>query len=172
MSRSAFATLFGASFFLYNFSLTSQFVHHLFYVILSAHIILGTGESGKSTFIKQMRIIHGAGYSDEDKQGFIKLVYQNMFMAMQSMIRAMELLKIQYGDKTSEVPTTTFWLSKKSQILLPFKEKAEMVREIDHETVTTLEPPYADALQQLWNDKGIQECYDRRREYQLTDSAK
>lgn len=52
----------------------------------------GTGESGKSTFIKQMRIIHGSGYSDEDKRGFIKLVYQNIFMAMQSMIRAMDLL--------------------------------------------------------------------------------
>jgi guanine nucleotide-binding protein G(q) subunit alpha len=43
-----------------------------------------------------MRIIHGAGYSDEDKRGFIKLVYQNIFMAMQSMIRAMDLLKIVY----------------------------------------------------------------------------
>lgn len=120
-----------------------------------------------------MRIIHGAGYSDEDKQGFIKLVYQNIFMAMQSMIRAMELLKIQYGNKTSEVPSTFWWsLMKKSHILIPSKEKAEMVREIDYETVTILEPSYADALQQLWDDKGIQECYDRRREYQLTDSAK
>lgn len=60
----------------------------------------GTGESGKSTFIKQMRIIHGSGYSDEDKRGFIKLVYQNIFMAMQSMIRAMDLLKIQYADSS------------------------------------------------------------------------
>jgi hypothetical protein len=30
--------------------------------------VTGTGESGKSTFIKQMRIIHGAGYSDDDKR--------------------------------------------------------------------------------------------------------
>lgn len=58
----------------------------------------GTGESGKSTFIKQMRIIHGSGYSDEDKRGFIKLVYQNIFMAMQSMIKAMDMLKISYKD--------------------------------------------------------------------------
>ena len=65
--------------------------------------ISGTGESGKSTFIKQMRIIHGAGYSEEDKRGFIKLVFQNIFMAMQSMIRAMDLLKIQYEDPTSAV---------------------------------------------------------------------
>jgi hypothetical protein len=63
----------------------------------------GTGESGKSTFIKQMRIIHGSGYSDDDKRSFIKLVYQNIFMAMNSMIRAMESLKIPYRDPTNEV---------------------------------------------------------------------
>lgn len=63
----------------------------------------GTGESGKSTFIKQMRIIHGAGYSDEDKKSYIKLVFQNIFMAMQSMIRAMELLKIQYQNPNCAV---------------------------------------------------------------------
>ena len=68
-------------------------------------MISGTGESGKSTFIKQMRIIHGSGYSDDDKRGFIKLVYQNIFMAMQSMIRAMDLLKIEYGDSSNVVST-------------------------------------------------------------------
>ncbi|XP_057322192.1 guanine nucleotide-binding protein G(q) subunit alpha isoform X3 [Microplitis mediator] len=116
-------------------------------------LLLGTGESGKSTFIKQMRIIHGSGYSDEDKRGFIKLVYQNIFMAMQSMIRAMDLLKITYGDSSSQ-------------------EKAELVRSVDFETVTTFESPYVEAIKDLWADSGIQECYDRRREYQLTDSAK
>lgn len=63
----------------------------------------GTGESGKSTFIKQMRIIHGAGYSDEDKRGFTKLVYQNIFTAMQAMIRAMETLKIPYKYEHNKV---------------------------------------------------------------------
>jgi phage/plasmid-associated DNA primase len=66
-------------------------------------VFLGTGESGKSTFIKQMRIIHGTGYSEEDKRSFVKLVYQNIFMAMHSMIRAMDTLKIQYRDKRNEV---------------------------------------------------------------------
>ncbi|XP_076764427.1 G protein alpha q subunit isoform X3 [Xylocopa sonorina] len=116
-------------------------------------LLLGTGESGKSTFIKQMRIIHGAGYSDDDKRGFIKLVYQNIFMAMQSMIRAMGLLRIQYADSSNI-------------------EKAELVQSVDFETVTTFESPYVEAIKDLWADSGIQECYDRRREYQLTDSAK
>ena len=70
--------------------------------LLFAHFS-GTGESGKSTFIKQMRIIHGAGYSEDDKRGFIKLVFQNIFMAMQSMIRAMDVLKITYQQDDSEV---------------------------------------------------------------------
>jgi len=52
-----------------------------------------------------MRIIHGSGYSDDDKRGFIKLVYQNIFMAMNSMIRAMDTLKIPYRDPENEVKT-------------------------------------------------------------------
>ena len=50
-----------------------------------------------------MRIIHGSGYSDEDKRGFIKLVFQNIFMAMQSMIRAMEMLQISYENAVEGV---------------------------------------------------------------------
>lgn len=50
-----------------------------------------------------MRIIHGSGYSDDDKKGYIKLVFQNIFMAMQSMIKAMDMLKIEYGSGETRV---------------------------------------------------------------------
>ncbi|XP_010724071.1 guanine nucleotide-binding protein G(q) subunit alpha [Meleagris gallopavo] len=100
-----------------------------------------------------MRIIHGSGYSDEDKRGFTKLVYQNIFTAMQAMIRAMDTLKIPYKYEHN-------------------KAHAQLVREVDVEKVSTFENPYVDAIRSLWNDPGIQECYDRRREYQLSDSTK
>lgn len=67
----------------------------------------GTGESGKSTFIKQMRIIHGSGYTDEDKRSYTKLVYQNIFTSMQAMIRAMDHLKILYKYEQNKVRTCT-----------------------------------------------------------------
>jgi hypothetical protein len=38
--------------------------------------------------------------------------------------------------------------------------------------VMTFEPNFADAIKSLWKDAGVQACFDRRREYQLTDSAK
>lgn len=117
-------------------------------------LLLGTGESGKSTFIKQMRIIHGSGYSDEDRRGFIKLVYQNIFMSMQTILRAMDTLGICLRDSSSN------------------EENVSKVLAIDFESVTTLTPEFAQAINSLWHDEGVQECYDRRREYQLTDSAK
>ncbi|KFR07948.1 Guanine nucleotide-binding protein subunit alpha-14, partial [Nipponia nippon] len=113
----------------------------------------GTGESGKSTFIKQMRIIHGSGYTEEDRKGFTKLVYQNIFTAMQAMIRAMDTLKIQYTSKENEA-------------------SAQMIKEVEVDKVAVLEIKQVEAIKKLWEDPGIQECYDRRREYQLSDSAK
>ncbi|GAA48886.1 hypothetical protein T265_04399 [Opisthorchis viverrini] len=116
-------------------------------------LLLGTGESGKSTFIKQMRIIHGAGYSDEERRTFIKIVYQNIYMAMFSMTRAMESLKIPYENPDNHA-------------------NAALLRDVDYETVTTMEPHHVTAIKALWDDPGLKECYDRRREYQLSDSAK
>ena len=43
------------------------------------------------------------GYSEEDKRDFIKLVFQNIFMDMQSLIRAMDHLKIDYEEPSSAV---------------------------------------------------------------------
>lgn len=65
--------------------------------------LTGTGESGKSTFIKQMRIIHGGGYTDEDKRSYAKLVYQNIYTSMQTMVRAMEALGISFTDPQNQV---------------------------------------------------------------------
>lgn len=38
--------------------------------------------------------------------------------------------------------------------------------------VSALSEDQVQAIKQLWLDPGIQACYDRRREYQLSDSAK
>ncbi|NP_001003753.1 guanine nucleotide-binding protein subunit alpha-14 [Danio rerio] len=116
-------------------------------------LLLGTGESGKSTFIKQMRIIHGKGYTEEDKRSFAKLVYQNVFTSIQSMLKAMENLKIPFAESKNE----TF---------------AAMLKEVEAESVQTMEAKYAEAIKSVWKDQGLQKCYERRREYQLSDSTK
>ncbi|EPQ03113.1 Guanine nucleotide-binding protein subunit alpha-15 [Myotis brandtii] len=115
-------------------------------------LLLGPGESGKSTFIKQMRIIHGTGYSEEDRKGFRPLVYQNIFASMRAMIEAMDQLQIPFSRPES-------------------KNYASLVMSQDPYKVTTFEKRYAVAMQWLWSDGGIRACYERRREFHLLDSA-
>jgi hypothetical protein len=66
---------------------------------------LGAGESGKSTFIKQMRIIHGSGFQEDERRNLIQVVHHNLCVAMQTMIKAMEKLHIQFVDISNVVST-------------------------------------------------------------------
>jgi len=138
--------------------------------------IAGTGESGKTTFIKQMRIIHGNGFLDKERKQFTKNVFQNIFMAMQSMISAMDTLRIPYGQQEHSVRLIpeaiihTYFDLPPTRSYDPQK-LADLVKSIDYKTVTRLEAPYLNAIKTLWKDAGIKECYNRRREYQLTDST-
>lgn len=50
-----------------------------------------------------MRIIHGAGYSEEDRKSFRPLVYQNIFVSMRTMIEAMDRLQIPFSWPESKV---------------------------------------------------------------------
>ncbi|XP_033974656.1 guanine nucleotide-binding protein subunit alpha-14 [Trematomus bernacchii] len=116
-------------------------------------LLLGTGESGKSTFIKQMRIIHGGGYTEEDKRSYAKLVFQNILTSMQTMTRAMEALGIHLADPNNQ-------------------SHANLVLEVEVDKLEEFDQDLAAAVRCLWDDGGIQKCYDRRREYQLSDSTK
>ena len=49
---------------------------------------------------------------------------------------------------------------------------ASSVSEVDVEKVTTFMNPYVEAIKSLWADPGIQQCYSRKREYQISDSAR
>ncbi|KAK2911496.1 hypothetical protein Q8A67_003629 [Cirrhinus molitorella] len=116
-------------------------------------LLLGTGESGKSTFIKQMRIIHGRGYTEEDRKAYAKLVFQNVFVSIHNLTQAMEDLNIPFADGKN-------------------KTYAAMLNSVIPETVQSMEPKHAEAIKSMWKDKGLQKCFERRREFQLSDSTK
>ena len=50
--------------------------------------------------------------------------------------------------------------------------RSKLIKDVDYENIQTFDPIYVEAIKKLWADLGVQECYDRRREYQLTDSAR
>nr|AAQ55067.1 rod transducin alpha subunit/green fluorescent protein fusion protein [synthetic construct] len=65
-------------------------------------LLLGAGESGKSTIVKQMKIIHQDGYSLEECLEFIAIIYGNTLQSILAIVRAMTTLNIQYGDSARQ----------------------------------------------------------------------
>ncbi|GFQ69776.1 guanine nucleotide-binding protein G(s) subunit alpha [Trichonephila clavata] len=55
-------------------------------------LLLGAGESGKSTIIKQMRILHTGGFSDSERKEKILDVKRNILEAIKELIGAMNRL--------------------------------------------------------------------------------
>uniref|UniRef100_A0A665UVS9 Guanine nucleotide-binding protein G(k) subunit alpha-like n=1 Tax=Echeneis naucrates TaxID=173247 RepID=A0A665UVS9_ECHNA len=66
-------------------------------------LLLGAGESGKSTIVKQMKIIHEDGYSEEECKQYKVVVYSNTIQSIMAIIRAMGRLKIDFGDAARAV---------------------------------------------------------------------
>lgn len=117
-------------------------------------LLLGAGESGKSTVVKQMKIIHGDGYSKEELQTFTPVILGNLATSIKVVVAAMEKLGISFSDPRSP-------------------ENAEAINTFSASlpSFTSLPPGIADAFRQLWEDQGVQECFRRAFEYQLNDSA-
>lgn len=52
-------------------------------------LLLGAGESGKSTFLKQMRIIHGIHFEPELVREYQQVIYQNIIKGEFSFLSAL-----------------------------------------------------------------------------------
>ncbi|XP_025832706.1 guanine nucleotide-binding protein G(o) subunit alpha-like isoform X2 [Agrilus planipennis] len=66
-------------------------------------LLLGAGESGKSTIVKQMKIIHESGFTSEDFKQYRPVVYSNTIQSLVAILRAMPNLGITYGNNEREV---------------------------------------------------------------------
>ena len=59
-------------------------------------LLLGTGEAGKSTFVKQMKLIYGGGFTDEDKARYKEDLVTNVCDSVVILSREMMKLGISY----------------------------------------------------------------------------
>ncbi|KAM7006947.1 guanine nucleotide-binding protein G(i) subunit alpha-2-like [Tautogolabrus adspersus] len=117
-------------------------------------LLLGAGESGKSTIVKQMKIIHEDGYSEDECKQYRAVVYSNTIQSIMAIIKAMANLKIDYEEATrADDARQLFALSAAAEEQGIFPEDLSNV------------------IHRLWADGGVQGCFTRAREYQLNDSA-
>lgn len=74
-----------------------------FHKYISIYEFPGAGESGKSTIVKQMKIIHETGYSREECEEYKPVVYSNTIQSLMTIIKAMDQLGINITDRNDIV---------------------------------------------------------------------
>ncbi|KAG9245750.1 G protein alpha subunit [Calycina marina] len=118
-------------------------------------LLLGSGESGKSTIVKQMKIIHQNGYTVDELALYRLTVYKNLVDCSKALISAMRQMDITPTD-----PANVDF----SDYLLDYT--------VNPDPHTPLDQKVGVAVTSLWKDSAVSgELMERQSEFYLMDSA-
>nr|AHB52757.1 heterotrimeric G-protein alpha subunit [Chara braunii] len=124
-------------------------------------LLLGAGESGKSTIFKQIKVLFQRGFSDEERSDFKKIVHVNVYQSIKVLLDGRQ----------------DFFESDSNPVysLLPGNERlAQKISDIANLSSPELPDLNGDAaaeIDRLWKDPGIQATFRRANELQLPDCA-
>ncbi|XP_054716242.1 guanine nucleotide-binding protein subunit alpha-13-like [Uloborus diversus] len=118
-------------------------------------LLLGAGESGKSTFLKQMKIIHGDNFDSDSVAKYKATIYQNTIKGMKVLVDARSKLGIPWQNSDS-LEYADHVLMYENRMMLDLKTFQDL----------------AYSVQELWKDEAIKSAYNRRREFQLGDNVR
>ncbi|WWC90831.1 uncharacterized protein L201_005768 [Kwoniella dendrophila CBS 6074] len=114
-------------------------------------LLLGAGASGKSTILKQMRLIHDKPFEPSEIEDYRKITFSNIVGGMRNIIDVMDELN-----------------------LAVLSENRRFISLVDSEppinTGESYPIKYLNALKSLWNDPNVQECYKRGNEFALSEN--
>lgn len=114
-------------------------------------LLLGTGESGKSTIAKQMTLIHKGGFSQNEHRQFAQQARANLVANMQALLGGVEMLGEALDAK---------FLGYSSTVMDAASDGS------------SFSPEVANAVHELWNHcPAVQRAYEQRHRLQLPDSA-
>eukprot|EP00808_Paulinella_micropora_P000314 g46228.t1 len=128
-------------------------------------LLLGAGESGKSTLFKQMKILYpkpsqqevGDWTQDVDIGEYIAIIHNNIVVSMKTLCEQSDELKER--DPPVQGTGVNPKLDPNKHYILEMKED------------TFIDMPVAKNFDALWRDPGIQQTYAHRSMFQLTDST-
>ncbi|GLT97203.1 hypothetical protein SLE2022_147790 [Rubroshorea leprosula] len=123
-------------------------------------LLLGSGESGKSTIFKQIKLLFQTGFDEAELKSYISVIHANVYQSIKILCD---------GSKEfaqNETDSSKYALSSEN------KEVGEKLSEIGG----WLEYPHltkelAQDIETLWKDAAIQETYARGNELQVPDCA-
>lgn len=64
-------------------------------------LLLGAGESGKSTFVKQIRIIHVNGFTDEERDHYKAVINETILYSLSAVVKTAQAHKLKFSDQAA-----------------------------------------------------------------------
>jgi guanine nucleotide-binding protein subunit alpha len=114
-------------------------------------LLLGSGDSGKSTVLKQMRLIHKVPFSAQETESYRQLVFNNLTHGLKYLLDAMVDMDLKVSEKN-----------------MPYIDLVENANDIrDGEPFPT---SFHEPLQSLWTDPGVQGAWVRGNEAALPEN--
>ena len=122
-------------------------------------LLLGAGESGKSTLFKQLNNIYGNGYTHMDREKYVPVLHNNLLTSMRTLIeQARARTHVVFGGETLSTE-------------IPAPYDAECDQFLEHSVDAIVTPEIAAMVTRLWKLEGIRNVLKVRSSYQLPDSA-
>lgn len=119
-------------------------------------LLLGAGESGKSTLFKQMLLIYGHGFTPKERESYRSVIHANLIMSMQELI-------LQAETHFEETRNSKFNIDPSSHTL------CRQIQELKIDERFT--PEIARMMRPLWRDPAIQEVFRLKDSFQIPDTA-
>merc|ERR1711977_535165 len=116
-------------------------------------LLLGAGESGKSTILKQMRLIYTKdGFTKNEKEEWRVIIFNNILDGLRMTIDAMDEFGItfEFDNTTAHLPV--------------------IMQEKDLRPYEPIPVEYLRAFKDMWRDPGIQKAIERGNEFALHDN--
>lgn len=121
-------------------------------------LLLGAGESGKSTIVKQIKIIHESCFTEDECMQHKSIVHNNAIQSLKAILTGMNKLHIDLDDE-AKLEDVEFFV------------RSYLYAQKDLKSMPELTPELAKVMKNIWEDKGVQLSLRRSNEYQLNDSA-
>jgi len=114
-------------------------------------LLLGAGDSGKSTVAKQMKIIHLEGFTEEERMSHKTAIANNVITSIRTLIHQCSKFGLRlYPSNLS---------------------RAQKISDIPREQDPVITRELADDVTKLWEDPAIKQTFARANEFQLNDST-
>eukprot|EP00095_Tigriopus_kingsejongensis_P004706 maker-scaffold276_size226481-snap-gene-1.24 protein:Tk04706 transcript:maker-scaffold276_size226481-snap-gene-1.24-mRNA-1 annotation:"hypothetical protein TRIADDRAFT_50797" len=144
-------------------------------------LLLGAPETGKSTILKQIRIIHKSDYTLEERLMFKPIVFANALQGMSIILHAVERLgKLGlFGALNSSsvdgfiLPAVDLDNEEAEYDAYRFYQVLEQKTSRSHILVEDVKvtPDLAGIISRLWSDSGVQKAFQHANQFQLSDCA-